>query len=108
MTWLSVQMNDSTVSRLGRLAERRKLSLAEMAALAIEEFIEREEWQFAEIEAAVCEADQGNFASDEGASQFYRSTPAICQPIRTTPRYNPDRSGKSAPPRVISAGRASS
>ncbi|MBB2673560.1 UNVERIFIED_ORG: putative transcriptional regulator [Rhizobium esperanzae] len=65
MTLLSFQINDSTVSRLGRLAERRKLSLAEMAALAIEEFIEREEWQFAEIEAAVCEADQGDFASDE-------------------------------------------
>ncbi len=28
--------------------------------------------------------------------------------IRTNLRYNPDRSGKSAPPTVISAGRASS
>ena len=65
MTLLSFQMKDSTVSRLDRLAEMRKLSPAQMATLAIEEFIEREEWQIAEIEAAVHEADRGDFASDE-------------------------------------------
>ncbi|PDT09543.1 MULTISPECIES: hypothetical protein [unclassified Rhizobium] len=65
MMLLSFQINDSMASRLDRLAEKRKLSLAETATLAIEEFIERDEWQLAEIEAAVCEADQGDFASDE-------------------------------------------
>ncbi|MEI1246681.1 CopG family ribbon-helix-helix protein [Rhizobium aouanii] len=65
MTLLSFQMKDSTVSRLDRLAERRKLSSAEIAAVAIEEFIEREEWQLSEIEAAVREAEQSDFASDE-------------------------------------------
>ncbi|WP_246727968.1 ribbon-helix-helix domain-containing protein [Rhizobium leguminosarum] len=41
---LSFQMKDSTVS-LDRLAEKRKLAPPQIAALAVEEFIEREEWQ---------------------------------------------------------------
>lgn len=79
MTLLSFQMNDSTVSRLDRLAEKRKLSPAQVAAMAIEEFIEREEWQLAEIEAAVREADQGDFASDEEVAAVlskYASNPS--------------------------------
>ncbi|RUM22032.1 ribbon-helix-helix protein, CopG family [Rhizobium vallis] len=78
MALLSFQMKDSTVSRLDRLAERRKLSSAQVAALAIEEFIEREEWQLSEIEAAIREADQGDFASDEDVAAVlsqYASTP---------------------------------
>jgi len=63
MTLLSFQVDQSTISRLDRLAERRKLSPEEVATLAIEEFVEREEWQISEIEAAVKEADKGDFAS---------------------------------------------
>jgi len=63
MTLFSFQVDQSTISRLDRLAERRKLSPEEVATLAIEEFVEREEWQIAEIEAAVREADKGDFAS---------------------------------------------
>ncbi len=63
MTLLSFQVDQSTISRLDRLAERRKLSPEEVATLAIEEFVEREEWQISEIEAAVREADKGDFAS---------------------------------------------
>ncbi|MDL2397292.1 hypothetical protein PY649_00150 [Rhizobium mayense] len=65
MTVFSFQMQESTASRLDRLAKRRRLSSGEMAALAIEEFVEREEWQLAEIEAAVSEADRGDFATEE-------------------------------------------
>jgi predicted transcriptional regulator len=53
------------VSRLDKSAKRRKLSADEMAALAIEEFVEREEWQIAEIEAGLHEANQNDFASEE-------------------------------------------
>lgn len=63
MTLLSFQVDQSTISRLDRLAERRKLSPEEVATLAIEEFVEREEWQISEIEAAVRDADKGDFAS---------------------------------------------
>ena len=36
-----------------------------MAARAIEDFIAREEWQLAEIEAGVAEADRGEFGTAE-------------------------------------------
>ncbi|MGZ2381352.1 CopG family ribbon-helix-helix protein [Rhizobium brockwellii] len=65
MTVLSFQMKDSTVSRLNSLAEKRKLSPAEIAVVAIGEFIEREERQLSEIEAAIREAEPSDFASDE-------------------------------------------
>ncbi len=73
-------MRESTVARLVRLAEQRHLSSEEMAALVIEEFVDREEWHLAEIEAAVAEADQGDFASDEDVAavlfKYAGSSPA--------------------------------
>lgn len=68
MTVFSFQVPETTASRLDRLARQRRLSSSEMAALAIEEFVEREEWQLAEIEDAVREADGGDFASDDEAA----------------------------------------
>lgn len=52
-----------------------------MAELAIEEFVEREEWQLAEIEAAVAEADNGEFASDNEVAAIFRKY-AIAKPAR--------------------------
>ncbi|MNW11020.1 hypothetical protein D3C71_2083710 [compost metagenome] len=40
-----------------------------MAAQAIEDFVSREEWQLAEIEAGIAEADRGEFASDEDVAR---------------------------------------
>jgi len=65
MTLFSFQVDETTRSRLDRLAERRNLPPEEMAALALEQFVEREEWQIAEIEVAVKEADRGEFARDD-------------------------------------------
>ena len=65
MTLFSFQVDETTRSRLDRLAERRNLPPEEVAALALEEFVAREEWQIAEIEAAVEEADRGEFARDD-------------------------------------------
>ncbi|WP_195909526.1 CopG family ribbon-helix-helix protein [Rhizobium tubonense] len=74
-------MRETTASRLARLAKRRELSSVEMAELAIEEFVEREEWQLAEIEAAVAEADNGEFASDNEVAAIFRKY-AIAKPAR--------------------------
>ncbi|PZM13839.1 hypothetical protein CPY51_13315 [Rhizobium tubonense] len=81
MTVFSFQMRETTASRLARLAKRRELSSVEMAELAIEEFVEREEWQLAEIEAAVAEADNGEFASDNEVAAIFRKY-AIAKPAR--------------------------
>jgi predicted transcriptional regulator len=71
MTLLSFQIKESTITRLDRLAKQRKLSSQEIAALAIEEFIEREEWQTAEIEAGLREAENGDFASEEEVAAVF-------------------------------------
>ncbi|MET3855580.1 putative transcriptional regulator [Rhizobium sp. OAE497] len=50
-----------------------------MAALALEEFVEREEWQIAEIEAAAKEANRGEFARDDEVAAVlskYAAAPA--------------------------------
>jgi predicted transcriptional regulator len=81
MTVFSFQMRETTASRLAHLAKRRELSSVEMAELAIEEFVEREEWQLAEIEAAVAEADNGEFAADNEVAAIFRKY-AISKPAK--------------------------
>ena len=79
MTLFSFQVDETTRSRLDRLAERRNLPPEEVAALALEEFVEREEWQIAEIEAAAKEANRGEFARDDEVAAVlskYTAAPA--------------------------------
>ena len=65
MTAFTVRVPDETAAKLDQLAEKLDRSLSYMAAQAIEDFIAREEWQLAEIEAGLAEADRGEFASAE-------------------------------------------
>ncbi len=48
-----------------RLAESTQRSKSFLAAEAIREFVENNEWQIAEIRAALKEANAGDFASDK-------------------------------------------
>lgn len=63
MTAFTVRVPDETAARLDQLAEKLDRSRSYVAAQAIEDFIAREEWQLAEIEAGLTEADRGDFAS---------------------------------------------
>ena len=63
MTAFTVRVPDETAARLDQLAEKQDRSRSYMAARAIEDFIAREDWQLAEIEAGLAEADRGEFAS---------------------------------------------
>lgn len=63
MTAFTVRIPDETAERLDRLAAKLDRSRAYVAAQAIEDFVAREAWQIAEIEAALAEAAQGDFAS---------------------------------------------
>ena len=65
MTAFTVRLPDETAAKLDQLAEKLDRSRSYMAAQAIEDFIAREEWQLAEIEAGLAEADRGEFASAE-------------------------------------------
>jgi predicted transcriptional regulator len=65
MSAFTVRLPDETVAKLDQLAEKVDRSRSYVAAQAIEDYVAREEWQLAEIEAGLDEADRGEFASEK-------------------------------------------
>lgn len=65
MAAITVRVSEEIDARLDRLAQKLDCSKSDLAERAIEDFVAREEWQLAEIEAGLAEADRGEFASDE-------------------------------------------
>ncbi|MDB5553190.1 MAG: hypothetical protein JWL86_3174 [Rhizobium sp.] len=68
MNAITIRISDDTAERLDQLAKKLDRSQATMAEQAIEDFVAREEWQIAEIEAGLAEADAGDFATAEEVS----------------------------------------
>lgn len=65
MAAFTVRLDDEKTRELDRLASKLDRSRSYLAAQANDDHLEREEWQIAEIEAGVAEADRGEFASTE-------------------------------------------
>ena len=65
MTSMSMRLPDELATRLGALAEATGRTKSFLAVQAIQDFVEREAWQIAEIKQALLEADAGDFATDE-------------------------------------------
>lgn len=64
-TTMTIRLEDEVKERLDHLAEATQRSKSFLAAEAIREFIENNEWQIGEIHAALQESDAGDFASDK-------------------------------------------
>ncbi|MGJ4858302.1 CopG family ribbon-helix-helix protein [Labrys sp. KB_33_2] len=64
MSAFTVRLADETTDRLDRLAAKLDRSRSYVAARAIEDFVARESWQLAEIEAGLADANRGDFATD--------------------------------------------
>lgn len=64
MAAFTVRVPDETARKLDELAEKLERSRAYVAAQAIEDFVAREAWQLAEIEAGLADAERGDFAAD--------------------------------------------
>ncbi|WP_340159200.1 CopG family ribbon-helix-helix protein [uncultured Hoeflea sp.] len=79
MSAFTVRVPDEIAERLDRLADKHDRSRSYMAARAIEDFVAREEWQLAEIEAGLVEARSGQFAS---ASEIAQVIARYVQPAR--------------------------
>lgn len=71
MSTMTIELKPGLVAGLNRLAERLADSPAHIAQQAIQHFIELNEWQINEIEAALLEADAGDFASDEQVNAVF-------------------------------------
>ncbi len=64
-TTMTLRLEDDIKARLDKLAGATQRSKSFLAAEAIREFVENNEWQIREIKAALKEAAAGDFASDE-------------------------------------------
>jgi RHH-type transcriptional regulator, rel operon repressor / antitoxin RelB len=63
-TTMTVRLDDDVKNRLDQLAEATHRSKSFLASEAIRAYVETNEWQINEIQAALKEADAGDFASD--------------------------------------------
>lgn len=72
MNAFTVRLEDETATKLDRIAEKLDRSRAYVAARAIEDFVAREEWQLAEIEAGLAEAIRGDFATDAEVDRVFK------------------------------------
>jgi predicted transcriptional regulator len=62
-TTMTIRLEEDTKARLDALAESTNRSRSFLAAEAIREYIALNEWQIGEIQSALTEADNGDFAS---------------------------------------------
>ncbi len=62
---MTIRVDRKTKSRLEKLAKAMDRTKSYVAAEAIRAYIDLNEWQIAEIKAALKEAEAGDFASEE-------------------------------------------
>ena len=70
---LSIRLNTETKKRLDALAESSKRSKSCLAAEAIAQYVEAEEWQLGEIRAGLADLDEGRTVNHEKVSHWLKS-----------------------------------
>ena len=69
-TTMTIRIDEDVKLRLDRLADPTHRSKSFLAAEAVRAYVESNEWQIAEIQAALGEAGAGEFASDDEVAAF--------------------------------------
>ena len=64
-TTMTIRLEPDLKRRLDQLAEATNRSKSFLAAEALRDFVELNEWQIGEIQDALKEADAGDFASEQ-------------------------------------------
>ena len=70
---LSIRIDAQTKKRLDALSKRARRSKSFLAAEAIAAYVESEEWQLGELEAAIGELESGDEVSHEKVSKWLSS-----------------------------------
>lgn len=70
-TTMTIRLESELKSKLDELSQATQRSMSFLAAEAIREFIELNEWQIKEIQSALKEADNEEFASDEAVKNTF-------------------------------------
>ena len=65
MSVMSVRLPDEVEQQLGQLAPSTGRTKSWLANQAIKDYLAREAWQITEVEAALREADAGDFVSEK-------------------------------------------
>ncbi len=68
---MTIRLEAGIKARLDKLSKSTHRSRSFLAAEAVREFVELNEWQVEEIERAIKEADEGDFASDQEARKVF-------------------------------------
>jgi RHH-type transcriptional regulator, rel operon repressor / antitoxin RelB len=63
-TTITIRLESAVKNRLDRLSEATQRTKSFLAAEAIREYVETNEWQIQEIRSALVEANAGDFASE--------------------------------------------
>ena len=71
-TTITIRLDDEVKDRLDVLAGATHRSKSFLAAEAIRDYVENNEWQIGEIRAAMQEADAGDFASAKEVAALAR------------------------------------
>ena len=71
-TTMTVRIEDDVKDRLDRLATSTQRSKSFLAAEAIRAYVDNNAWQVAEVQAALAEADGGDFAADAAVAALAR------------------------------------
>ncbi len=71
-TTMTIRLEDEVKDRLDVLAEATQRSKSFLAAEAIRVYVESNEWQIGETQAALKEADAGDFASAKDVAALAR------------------------------------
>ena len=73
MSVMSVRLPDEVEQQLGQLAQSTGRTKSWLANQAIQDYLAREAWQITEVEAALREADAGDFVPEtEMMAKFNR------------------------------------
>jgi predicted transcriptional regulator len=70
---LSIRLDSATKQRLDALAKQSKRSKSFLAAEAIAAWVEQEEWQLGEMNAAIRELDSGHAVSHDKVTAWLNS-----------------------------------
>ncbi len=68
---MTIRLESDLKDRLDKLAQATSRSKSFLATEAVREFVELNEWQIQEIQAAVDEADTEDFASDKDVTDTF-------------------------------------
>ncbi len=69
---MTVRLDRDIKQRLARLAQATRRSKSFLAAEAIRDYVELNEWQIAEVESAIQEAEREEFASNTEVADVFR------------------------------------